>query len=277
MTGNLNNVNKEESTVIRRMLSYVFFSLLIVGAIFFESTLPPSIGGGSIPHVDKIAHFFAFGLLAFFLLNAIRPIQEVILWKHVLLVCVLVMFASAGNEYIQAFNATRQASFDDAIAGVLGGFFFTVIMKARQQSAGDVNAVEQEHSIKHDVFIQEFFQKLSVEQQQSFSDEQLLSVKLAFGARTRGIHAVDVRGTFKIFRWRYYYVFLTGRNKRSLSRLEEDAYRTVELLFIISFVAISTLFGLLALYLIKSAMGIDLIPGFSLGVWGWFKDAFVGI
>ena len=36
-------------------------------------------------------------------------------------------------------------------------------------------------------------------------------------------------------------------------------------------ITFACLFGLLLLYLIKSALGIDLIPGFSLGIWGWFK------
>ena len=33
----------------------------------------------------------------------------------------------------------------------------------------------------------------------------------------------------------------------------------------------STLFGILVLYLIKSALGIDIFKGFSFGVWDWFK------
>lgn len=37
----------------------------------------------------------------------------------------------------------------------------------------------------------------------------------------------------------------------------------------------SVLTGLLLLYLLKSALGIDLVPGFSLGIWGWFKDVFL--
>ena len=37
----------------------------------------------------------------------------------------------------------------------------------------------------------------------------------------------------------------------------------------------STLLGLLILYLVKSALGIDLVPGFSLGTWGWFKGEFL--
>ena len=37
------------------------------------------------------------------------------------------------------------------------------------------------------------------------------------------------------------------------------------------FITFSALVGILVLYLIKSALGIDLIPGFSFGVWDWFK------
>ena len=37
------------------------------------------------------------------------------------------------------------------------------------------------------------------------------------------------------------------------------------------FVCVSTLFGLIVLYLIKSALGINLIEGWSLGLWDWFK------
>jgi hypothetical protein len=38
---------------------------------------------------------------------------------------------------------------------------------------------------------------------------------------------------------------------------------------------VSAAVGILVLYLIKSALGIDLIPGFSFGVWGWFQDEFL--
>ncbi len=129
--------------------------------------------------------------------------------------------------------------------------------------------------ITQDPFIKEFLSKLPTAQKTSFSDEQLQAVKIAFGARTWGVHSVDLRGTFKLLRWRYYYVVLAGRNYRSLSRLEQQTYRAAEVMFISLFILISTLFGLLVIYLIKSAMGIDLFPGFSLGIWGWFKDAFL--
>ena len=38
------------------------------------------------------------------------------------------------------------------------------------------------------------------------------------------------------------------------------------------FVTFCTLFGLLVLYLIKSALGINLFEDFSLGIWSWFKQ-----
>lgn len=34
------------------------------------------------------------------------------------------------------------------------------------------------------------------------------------------------------------------------------------------------LVGLLLLYLLKSALGIDIFPDYSFGVWTWFKGLF---
>ncbi len=63
-----------------------------------------------------------------------------------------------------------------------------------------------------------------------------------------------------------------GRTIRTLSRREQRAYRLAATTFISLFIVIPTLFGLLVLYLIKSVAGIDLFPGFSLGIWSWFKE-----
>ena len=37
----------------------------------------------------------------------------------------------------------------------------------------------------------------------------------------------------------------------------------------------ATACAVLVLYLIKSALGIDMIEGFSFGVWGWFQQTFL--
>jgi hypothetical protein len=126
-----------------------------------------------------------------------------------------------------------------------------------------------------DWFENGLMQRLPSDMQGSFSDEQIAALKVAFGARKWGKHPVDLRGTINIWTWRYYFVFLMGRNKRSLSRRERRISLMIKTLAMFLFLSFSTLMGLLIIYLIKSAAGIDLFPGFSLGIWGWFKGTFL--
>ena len=109
---------------------------------------------------------------------------------------------------------------------------------------------------------------------ESFNDEQLTHLMTAVGSRSWGEHAIDKRGTFKIpfYKWRFYYVLLVGRNHRELSRKEKRLSIVTAAIFSTVFLMFSAAIGILVLYLIKSALGIDLIPGFSFGVWSWFKS-----
>jgi len=111
----------------------------------------------------------------------------------------------------------------------------------------------------------------------SFTDEQLTHLLTAVGSRNWGKHKVDLRGTFKFpfYQWRFYYVVLAGKNYRELSRQEKRLSIFVTAIVSSLFLMVSAALGLLVLYLIKSALGIDLFPGFSLGIWGWFKDTFL--
>lgn len=111
----------------------------------------------------------------------------------------------------------------------------------------------------------------------SFSDEQLTHLLTAVGSRSWGKHKVDFRGTFKLpfYQWRFYYVLLAGRNHRELSRKEKRMSLLITAATSALFLMFSAALGLLVLYLIKSALGIDLFPGFSLGIWGWFKESFL--
>ena len=132
-----------------------------------------------------------------------------------------------------------------------------------------------EGDIKKDPFVVGLLSKLPEEERDSFSPDQLMALKVALGGRAWGAHAVDLRWTMKFWRWRYYFVFLAGRNRRDLSQRQEHVARLAMATFLTIFLMISTLLGLLVLYLIKSALGIDLIPGHSFGVWTWFKDSFL--
>ncbi|GEN39654.1 hypothetical protein PTE01_27640 [Pseudoalteromonas tetraodonis GFC] len=110
--------------------------------------------------------------------------------------------------------------------------------------------------------------------QSTFTDEQLAHLKIAIGARQWGNHAVDCRGVVKFFKYRYYYVFLAGRNRRELSAKEQKVARFTQALILSTATTFFILFTLLVLYLIKSALGIDVFEGYSFGVWSWFKGLF---
>ena len=125
--------------------------------------------------------------------------------------------------------------------------------------------------IRQDPAIQKLLERMPDEMQQSFSEAQLSYLRVALGARQWGKHKVDLRGTLGLGSWRYYYVLVAGRNKRSEHR-SHKAGLLVKAVLVSVLLVISTALGLLLLYLLKSALGIDLFADFSLGIWGWFKE-----
>lgn len=125
--------------------------------------------------------------------------------------------------------------------------------------------------IRNDPVIARLLNAMPESVAESFDDQQLSCVKQAMSSREWGQHKVDVRGTIKLFKWRYYYVILAGRNQRTLSPAELKFAALMNATLITLFISVSVLFGLIVLYLIKSALGINLIEGWSLGLWGWFK------
>ncbi|WP_166425895.1 3-phosphoshikimate 1-carboxyvinyltransferase [Paraglaciecola sp. 20A4] len=108
---------------------------------------------------------------------------------------------------------------------------------------------------------------------ESFTNDQLLHLKIALGARQWGKHKVDFRGTVALpfVPSKIYYVLLMGKNHRDLSRTEKAVSAFTVTLFVSLFIFICVLVGLLVIYLLKSALGINLFENFSLGIWSWFK------
>jgi hypothetical protein len=133
--------------------------------------------------------------------------------------------------------------------------------------------VQNNLQIKNEPAVRKLLSRMPDNVAESFSDEQLLHLKVALGARKWGRHNIDLRGTFALpfLPSKMYYVLLLGKNHRDLSRSEKAISAFTLSLFISLFIIFCVLFGILVLYLIKSALGIDLIEGFSFGVWGWFK------
>ena len=108
----------------------------------------------------------------------------------------------------------------------------------------------------------------------SFSEVQLIYFRLALIGKPWQQHFIDSRGTFyfPFIGWRFFYVFLLGKNRRAFNRKEKQASMAVFIVAVISFMVISLAVGLLLLYLLKSALGIDLLEGSSLGFWDWFNN-----
>ena len=108
----------------------------------------------------------------------------------------------------------------------------------------------------------------------TFTETQLQHLHKALGVRSWKRHLIDVRTTIGLPFTTHgiYYVFLLGRNRRDLSRREAKISALVYTLFVAFFIMFSTLLGLLVLYIFKSAMGIDLFPNFSLGIWTWLTE-----
>jgi hypothetical protein len=131
-----------------------------------------------------------------------------------------------------------------------------------------------DQKISNQPAIKKLLSRMPEEVANSFTDEQLTHLLTAVGSRSWGKHKIDYRGTFKLpfYQWRYYYVLLAGKNYRELNRQEKRLSLLATTLFSSLFLMFSAALGLLILYLIKSALGIDLFPGFSLGIWGWFKE-----
>jgi hypothetical protein len=127
--------------------------------------------------------------------------------------------------------------------------------------------------VDQDPFIRGLKQRLPEHLRESFSEEQLDALRSVFGARSWVRHRVDLRGTIRLWSDRYYFAIVAGRNKRTLTRPQQNLSLIAKAALATVFLLFSGLVGLVILYLLKSALGINLFPGFSLGLWDWFKQS----
>ncbi|MFV0575465.1 MAG: hypothetical protein ACK5NC_08680 [Vibrio sp.] len=107
---------------------------------------------------------------------------------------------------------------------------------------------------------------------ESLNEEQIEAIERAIAVNNvRGDHYVDFRPTFGFFRWRYYAVFLLGKDRRKPGTRKSSI--SIMIKTVIFMVLAFFLFSLavLSMYLIKSALGIDIFHNFSFGVWDYFK------
>lgn len=127
--------------------------------------------------------------------------------------------------------------------------------------------------IRRDPGVKRILAEMPESVQESFTDEQLLYMRNAVGERNWGQHSLDCRGVLKIpfCGWCFYYVLLFGRNRRQLTRYERRLSMLLGSVVTAVILLSCILIVLIGLYLIKSALGINIFEGFSFGLWHWFK------
>jgi hypothetical protein len=104
----------------------------------------------------------------------------------------------------------------------------------------------------------------------SLTPAQLSAIKEAVsGSRSSKKHSIDIRGVIPFFLVRYYFVILSGRDRRLHTKRIEEKRRWLTslsgglMLFILG-AAPLILILLLLLYLIKCALGINIMPDMHL-------------
>jgi len=90
---------------------------------------PRGVGGGGVPHLDKVAHFLVFAAVAWTGLRAGVPVR----W----LLPALVLHAVASEAVQGGLLPDRSGDPTDAVADVLGALAGTALAKASWRDEGE--------------------------------------------------------------------------------------------------------------------------------------------
>lgn len=119
--------------------------------------------------------------------------------------------------------------------------------------------------------LERFYRSLDEETISSLTEKQKQALeKAVLNITLTTRHRIDFRRSFPLFARRYYMVFLLGRDLRRRPREEVSSVRRlgVSLLMVLAIlIGLGSVF--IALYLIKSALGIDIFQNYHLGLWDW--------
>lgn len=106
----------------------------------------------------------------------------------------------------------------------------------------------------------------------SFNTEQRVAIEKSIVINSyNNNHYIDFRPTIGIGRWRYYGVFLLGKDRRKALRHQTNIMIIIKVLLVTVGLCFMFVAAVLTLYLIKSALGIDIFKHFSFGIWDYFK------
>lgn len=121
-----------------------------------------------------------------------------------------------------------------------------------------------QHDASQDAFSDYAFNQIDPKVRSTFTQEQSAAILNVFRSfRSRNRHTLDIRGIIPFFFVRFYFVILLGRDRRiSTQILEEDRRRkgwVIGGIFFYFLILTPMMFVFFVfLYLLKSAMGIDI-------------------
>ena len=119
-----------------------------------------------------------------------------------------------------------------------------------------------------ELVVERFYAALDQEVETSLTAEQKRGIEQALvRANLASRHRI-----FPFLHRRYFVVFLFGRDLRKVSRESTLFGRVFATLLITLGVVFALLSILLALYMLKSALGIDVFKNFHVGIWTWFVN-----
>jgi len=119
--------------------------------------------------------------------------------------------------------------------------------------------------IKHDSYIKSILRNMPSDQRDSFSDEQLIALKRALIARER--HSlIHLGGRVKIGKRYYAYKLRISAESNAAKKARRTIFTSNRIgnLLVVLLLLMATM-GLL--YILKSAMGINIFDSMSMNIW----------
>jgi hypothetical protein len=122
------------------------------------------------------------------------------------------------------------------------------------------------HAEADPLFVARFRSRIPPEIAASFTPGQLAAIHTAFALRTLPRHSLDLRRSIPTPWGRMYLAIVAGREKRGHARRAADrarrgAGRVADLALVGTLTSLVVVLGAGALYLMKMALGLDLLPG----------------
>ena len=155
----------------------------------------------------------------------------------------------------------------------------TTATDSSTDSTNDSIGADGDAALSDEAFIRRFKSKVPADVAESYDAHQFEAIAAVFGARHWRRHAIDRRLVFPLFGRNFYVVALAGGERRSPTRrLSDRLLHPVATIgnaafALVFFIAI--LFSLFAvLYVLKSFLGINLMPNTSLGIMPTIKEQF---